>query len=141
MCRRRSDDLQLPAVFQFTKSCKQIGFVLLDKKALGIAKHCEIKLRKLAKLRMSAVPLAFPHGEIDQQIQMPDVALAEELVLEHRAERGSDRHGELERHPLIDEPLHHAQQRDVTFCHRLEQPLFFEEMLLFRMTNEGQMRV
>jgi hypothetical protein len=42
---------------------------------------------------------------------------------------------------FIDQALHHAQQWDVTLGHRLEEPVFFEEMLMFRMTNEWKMRV
>ena len=72
---------------------------------------------------------------------MPHVALAKQFVLQHCAERRRDRHGQLERHMLIDQALHHAQQWDVTLGHRLEEPVFFEEMLMLRMTNEWKMRV
>jgi hypothetical protein len=37
--------------------------------------------------------------------------------------------------------LHHLQQRDVCFSDRLKQPLFLEEMLVLRMTNERKMSV
>jgi hypothetical protein len=42
---------------------------------------------------------------------------------------------------LIDQALHHPQQWDVTLGHCLEEPVFFEEMLMFRMTNKWKMRV
>src|SRR6266700_3729307 len=42
---------------------------------------------------------------------------------------------------LVNQALHHAHQWDVTLGHRLEEPVFFEEMLMFRMTNEWKMRV
>ena len=72
---------------------------------------------------------------------MPHVPLGKQLVLQHYAERRSDRHGQLKRHMFIDQALHHAQQWDVTLGHRLEEPVFFEEMLMFRVTNEWKMRV
>src|ERR1043165_2837907 len=72
---------------------------------------------------------------------MPHVALTKQLVLQHCAERRRDRHGQLEAHTFIDQALHHAQQWDVTLSHRFEEPVFFEEMLMFRMTNEWKMRV
>jgi hypothetical protein len=72
---------------------------------------------------------------------MAHVALAQQLVPHHCAERRRDRHRQLERHMLIDQAPHHAQQWDVTLGHCLEEPVFFEEMLVFRMTNKWKMRV
>ena len=42
---------------------------------------------------------------------------------------------------VVHQALHHAQQWNVTFGHRLEEPVFFEEMLMFGMTHERKMRV
>ena len=92
-------------------------------------------------MRMFSVSLSFARGEIDQKIEMPHVALTKQLILQHRAERRRDRDGKLKRHMLINQALHHAQQWDVTLGYRLEEPAFFEEMLMFRMTNEWKMRV
>src|SRR6266496_4099648 len=72
---------------------------------------------------------------------MPHIALTKQLILQHRAERRRDRDGKLKRHMLINQALHHAHQWDVALGHRLEEPVLFEEMLMFRMTNEWKMRV
>src|SRR6266404_3238954 len=72
---------------------------------------------------------------------MPEVTLAEQLVLQHRAKRWRDRHGELERHFVPDEPLHHSEQRDVTLRYRLEEPVFLEKLVMLRMPDKRQMRV
>src|ERR1700746_983195 len=72
---------------------------------------------------------------------MPDVPLAQKFVLQHRAQRWGERHRELERNVVIREPLHHLQERDVSFGDRLKEPVFLEEMLVLRMPNERQVRV
>src|SRR5207244_11099292 len=72
---------------------------------------------------------------------MPHVTLAKELILQHRAERRRERHGKLKRHMIIDQALHHAHQRDITFRYCFEEPVFFQKMLVVGMANERQMRV
>ena len=101
----------------------------------------EKKISELAQLRIIAVSLLFACGEIDQKIEMPHVALAKQLVLQHRAERRRDRHGKLNRHMIVYQALHHAQQRDITLRYCFEQPIFLQKMLMFGMANERQMRM
>src|ERR1043166_3442922 len=72
---------------------------------------------------------------------MPHVTLAKQLVLQHGAECRGKRHGKLERHTLVHQALHHAHQWDVTLGYRFEEPVFFQEMLMFWMANERKMRV
>src|ERR1700756_4505880 len=137
----RGDDFKRAGFPQFAKTGKQVAFAFIDKEAPGFAKYFEIKVCELAQLWVIAIPFLFTRSEIDQEVEMPHVTLAKQLVLQHCAERRRDRHGQLERHTLIDQALHHPQQWDVTLSHRLEEPLFFEEMLMFRMTNERKMRM
>src|SRR5262249_1301117 len=135
------NDFKAAALSQFAKAGKQIALVFIDKKAPAFAKHFEIKVRELAELRMFAVSLLFARGEIDQQIEVPHVTLTQEPILKHCAKRRRDRRGQLERHTLIDQAVHHAHQRDITLRYCLEEPVFFKKMLMFRMTNERQVRV
>ena len=72
---------------------------------------------------------------------MPDIAFAQEIVLQHRAQGGRERHRELERNVVVHQPSHHLQERDVSFGDRLEQPVFFQKMFMFRMPNERQVGV
>ena len=90
---------------------------------------------------MFAISLLLARSKVDQKIQVSDVTLAQQLVLKHCAERRRDRHREFKWHEIVDESLHHVQQRDVRFCDCLKQPLFLEEMLVLRMANERKMRV
>src|SRR4029450_13088064 len=102
------DYFKSTAFAQFAKRAKQIAFAFIDKEALGFAKDFRIKICELANLRAIAVPFSFTRSEIDQQIEMLHVTLAQKPILKHRAEGRRDRHGELERHTLIDQALHHA---------------------------------
>ena len=90
---------------------------------------------------MFAIPPLFARSEIDQIIEMPHVTLAQKLILKHRAKRWRERHGELEWHIVTHQTLHHAKQRNVTFCDCLKKPVFLEEMFMLRMTDERKMRV
>src|SRR5262249_51651952 len=101
----------------------------------------EIKVSEFAKLWILTVPLLLARCEIDQHVEVPHITLAQKLIFEYGAQRWRQRHREFERHRVVHQTLHHAQQRNVTFRYRLEQPLFFEKMLVFRMANERKMRV
>jgi hypothetical protein len=90
---------------------------------------------------MFAIPLLFACSEIDQIIEMPHVTFAQKLILKHRAKRWRERHGELEWHIVTDQTLHHAKQRNVTFCDCLKEPVFLEEMFMLRMPNKRKVSV
>ena len=90
---------------------------------------------------MIAVSISLTHGEIDQKIEVPDVALTQKFVLQHRAQRWCQRHRELEWDVVVHEPLHHLQQRDVGFGNCLEEPIFLEKVLVLGMPHERQVRV
>src|SRR5205807_7654653 len=101
----------------------------------------EIEVGELAKLRMFAVPLLLTGGEVHQIIEMPHITFAQKPVLKHRAQRWRERHREFERHRVVHQAVHHPQQRNVSLRHRLEEPVFLEKVLMFRVSNERQVRV
>src|SRR5438093_10677092 len=68
-------------------------------------------------------------------------ALQQDIVLQHHTHVRSERHSEYERSVDINQPSHHLQDRDVSFGDRLEQPVFFQKMFMFRMPNERQVGV
>src|ERR1700730_1839880 len=72
---------------------------------------------------------------------MLDVALTQQIVPQHRAKRRRERHGELERHAVVYQSLHHPQQRNVGFGDRFEKPIFLQKPFVLGMPNERQMRV
>lgn len=72
---------------------------------------------------------------------MVNVAFLEEGISEHFAQRRSQAHGESEVNAVIHESSHHAKEGDICFGHCLEQPVFFEEVGIFGVTNERKMRM
>ena len=42
---------------------------------------------------------------------------------------------------LRDQPGHHVDQRQIGFRDRLEKPVFFEKIVIFRMPHKRQMSV
>jgi len=86
-----------PGVSQFAKKRKEITLSFIDKKRTSFAKHFEVKVWEFANLpKMIAVPLLFARAEIDQIIEMLHIALAQELILKHRAQRWRQGHREFE---------------------------------------------
>jgi len=86
-------------------------------------------------------PLDFLVGELDQALQLPEVAALEERVREHRAERRRQRHREAEVDAVVEQPVHHVDERDVGLGDRLVEPVLLEEVLVLRMPDEGEVRV
>ena len=141
MGRGAGDDFEHAGFSQLPKRGQQIAFPLLDKEAPTFRKHFEIEFGELVKLRLIPAALDFASCEIEQKIDMSHVTLAQKVVLQHRAKRRRDGHGEPERDGVAHQPLHHGQQRNISFGDRLEQPIFFEKMFVLGMPNERQMRV
>jgi hypothetical protein len=141
MSRGAADNFEHAPFAQLPKRGQQIEFPFIDKKASGGGKELKIKLRELRELRLVLVPLSLARRKIDEKIEVAKITFAEQLVLQHRAERWRERHRELERHVVVHEPLHHLQQRDVSLGDRFEEPVFFEKMLVLRMPDEWQVRV
>jgi hypothetical protein len=139
--RGRGDDLERAGFAKLPEPTEEIAFAIFNKKAPRFGEKIEIELAEFAQSHVIPVALSLPRREVNQKIDMFDVSLLQKLVLQHRAERGRDGHAELERHGIVDQPLHHLEQRDVSLGDRLEQPFFLEKMFLLRMPNERQVSV
>src|SRR5207244_11360059 len=135
------DDLERAGFAELPEPAEQIAFALLDKEAPRFREKIEIELAEFSQGQVIPVALSLARREVNQKIDMFEVALLQKLVLQHRGQRRRDRHGELERHGVVDQPLHHLQQRDVRLGYRLEQPFFLQKMFLHRMSDEREMRM
>jgi hypothetical protein len=136
-----ADDFQHTAVSKLPKRREQIAFPFIDKETPACAEKVEIELRQLSEFGLFLVSFSLTRCEIDQKINMPNVTLAQKLILQHRAKCWRERHRELERHVIVHQSLHRLQERDVGLADCFEQPVFFEEMLVLWMPNERQMRM
>src|SRR5437660_1081037 len=86
-------------------------------------------------------PMQLLFGELDQSVQMPCVTLLQEGIQQHRAEGRRQRKGKRRLHPITPPAFQNLQQRHVRFIDGLEKPALFQKLFMFRMANEGQMRV
>jgi len=80
-------------------------------------------------------------GQLDEPVDVLDVALLQKLVGQHRHEGRRKRHADAKVHPFVNQLLKDLDQRDVRFRDRLEQPALFQEPVVFGMPDERQMRV
>src|SRR3954468_8316820 len=140
MGRCGRNDLEAARVPHLPKDPDQVALPV-RKATLAFRKICVIELRESAKAFVAAVPFDFTRGQIDQMLEMPRVAISEELISQHRAKCRRHRHGELEGHLITEEPLHHGEERDITFRDRLEEPVLLKKLAVLRMPDEREMRV
>ena len=91
------------------------------------------------RVPMGAVSFFF--GQLDETFQVAHIPVLQQRVQPHRAEGGRQRQSQARFDAVPLPPLQHLQQRDVTFCDRLEQPVFLQKPVMFRMANKGQVRV
>lgn len=83
----------------------------------------------------------FLPGEADRSLEVAQVSLLEQLVAQHRAERGSEGNREFEGDAVVHQPAQHAQERQVGLGDGLEEPILLEKILVLRMPDEREMGV
>lgn len=81
----------------------------------------------------------FFFAELNELFDVVLIAGLQKGVGEHGREGGRDAHGKTEINPLVGEVVHDRQQRNIGFRDGLIEPIFFEKVLIFGMTNEGKM--
>jgi hypothetical protein len=140
MRRGRRHDLETTFVAQPANDAEQVA-VPLEKTVPAFQEMAVIKFREPAQLFVVVVADGLALRQRDRAIEIPHITLQEQLVLQHRAQRWRDRHGQLERHAVANQPLHHPEQREVAFGYRLEEPVFLEKLVMLRMPDERQVRV
>ena len=106
-----------------------------------VRKSSVIKLRKSLESFVSLIAFDFAGSQIDRAVEVTHITLEKQLILQHGAEGRGNRHGQLERHRIARQPLHHADQRQVRFRDGLEEPVFLEKLVVLGMPHEWQMRV
>ena len=97
--------------------------------------------RELVELGHPARALDLAAGEVDQPVQVPQVAVLQERIGHHREERRRERHRDAEVDALLLEPVEHLDERDVRLGDRLVEPVLLEEVLVLGMPHVGEVRV
>ena len=139
--RPAGDQFQFARLEKAPEAVEQVVAVLVDEHVAGPLEALLVHARERIELRLPARALDFLAGQGHQVVDVPDVAVLQERVAQHGGQRRRDRHG----HPPVDavalQTVEDFQKRDVCFGDRLVEPVFFEEIVIFRMTDERQMGV
>ena len=137
---RSGDDFDAPFVLKFFERGDQIAAVMPPRLARE-GKAMVIHPREVA---IGAIPMRavdFFFREFDEAVEMPGVTVSQQLIQQHRAERGREREGET-RVKLVALPVpDDLDQGQVGLGDGLEQPAFFEKFFMLRMPHERQVRV
>ena len=79
------DDLKCACSLQLSERREQIAFPFIDKKTTAFGKQAEIESRQLSQPDMMTIAFSFALCQIDQEIEMSHVTLAQKRVLQHGA--------------------------------------------------------
>src|SRR5438477_2210138 len=72
---------------------------------------------------------------------MPHVAILQQRIQQHRAERRTERHRQARLHAVAQPAIHHLDERQIRLRDRFVEPILLQKMLVLRMPDKGQMRV
>ena len=135
------DDFEFAGVLEFAEGGEEVAVVAVDEDVAAVFEAVEVEPGEFVKLVVALGAVDFLVGELDGAVEDADVAVLEEFVAQHGGQRRRDRHGEAEVAVVVDEAVHHVDERNVGFRDGLVEPVFFEELVVFRMPNEGEMGV
>ena len=133
------DDLQLAGLEEAAKAVEHVVVVLLDEHVAGPLETVVVHVGQVMEFRLPAGAVDFLGGQGDQVVDVADVAVLQQRIAEHGRQRRRDRHGQPPVGPVAFQAVHHFQQRNVRFRDGLVEPVFFEEIVVFRMADKGQM--
>ena len=140
MRRGRGNDLEYACISKAAEDGEQVAVARFE--ALSrVDQQIAVEACKFVQLRMTAMSLELALREIDGATEVLHVTLAQQFVLQHGAKRGRNAHRDAERHAIVDQPLHHSEERDVGLGDGFEEPALFKKFLVLGMTNERQVRV
>ena len=134
------DNFQAPGVLEFREGGDQVFFI----REIGAASFREapvIQMRELVERFVPMRAMRFFFGEVDEFIEVPHVAVLQQRVEEHGAQRRREGEGEPRFHAVALPALHHLEQGNVGLGDGLEEPGFLQKLLVFGMPDERQMRV
>ncbi len=139
--RAAGDDLQLARVLELAERGEEIAVVLVGEDAPAVFQPVQVEPGELVELVVALGAVDFLVSQLDRPVERPQVTILQKLVAQHRGQRRRDRHGQPEIAAVVEQPVHHVDERDVGLGDRLVEPILLEELLVLGMTDEGKMRV
>ena len=139
--RTARDDLELSQVLELPERRHQVASVLFLEQGQRVPEKVPVHVRQRAELGLVLCPLNLLFGQFDQFADMPDIALLEERVREHRNEGRREAHGDAEVNAVRYQAVKNINKRNIGLGYRFIQPVFFQELIMFGMSHKGQMRM
>ena len=134
------DDFEGAFVLELFKDGQNLAMPFFVEEALGFGEFVSGRICGVVERRTGFGDFLF-FGEFAEFVEMCGVTLLEKRIGEHFAEGRREAHGEPEADAVVGEPAHHTEERNVGFGHGLIEPVFFEEVRVFGVTNEREMRM
>ena len=137
---RAGGDFQHPGLLQLAEGADQVAVVI----KIGFAQAGETMMVHPSQLAEGGVPMRAMNlalRQLNQAVQVPDVAILQHRVQQHGAQGRRNRERQADLHPVVMPAFHDLQQREVSLGDGFKEPVLLQEFLLFRMAHERQMRV
>ncbi len=139
--RAAGDDFEFARVLELAEGVEQIAMVLVVEDIAAVFQPVQIEPGEFVVLLVALGAVDFLVGQFDPLVHAPHITLLQKLVAQHRGQRRRDRHGEPEIATVVDQPVHHVDQRNVGLRDRFVEPIFFEEFVVLGVPDEREMRV
>jgi hypothetical protein len=134
------DDFELSMFLKLSESANDVASVGKVRFA-DLEKARQIEFGERPKVFIPMRSVRFFVREVDQFIEITDVTILEQRIEQHRAEGRRHRDRQTRFDPVLQPPIHHMDERDVSFGDGFKEPIFLEEAFVLRMPHIGQMRV
>lgn len=139
--RRAGNYLDSARVLKFSKSAKQIAAIAILEQITREGEMREVHLRSLVHHLVFARAAHFLFAKLDEFRYVTQVSLLKQIIGQHFAQRRSQSQCDARSDAVRSQTVEDVKQRDVSFAYGFEEPFFFEEFGIFRVTHKGQVRM
>ena len=135
------DDFQNAGVLEFAEGEDEVPLVPVAEEVATVVQTIVIKAGEGLEGGVVSGAVQLLVREFDLFFESVDVAVLEKRIAQHGAEGWGHGHGEAEVDAVPDEALHHIEERKIGFGDGFVEPVLFEELSVFGMSDEGEVGV
>ena len=104
-------------------------------------KRSQIEQGQVVKGGLPEGPVDFLFRQFDEPLQVADVTLAQQRVVEHGAQGWRQGESQARVQAVLLPASEQLEQRHVGFGDGLEEPVFLEELFVFRMPDKQRKKI
>ena len=131
-------DLEHAQVLELLEGRDQVALVLVDEGVTGLPEEIQVVAGEVVEMTIEAGPLDLLGRQLDQLVEVVDVAALEQGIREHRDQGRGHGHRDAEVDAVGDQAVIDVDERDVGLGDRLVEPILLEEVRVLRVANERQ---